>query len=255
MKNKYLPILNVRISALTYPKTLQCIKSWILKRKKTYVCVAAVHLVMECQKDKSLLNGVNKAALVTPDGMPLVWLLKLYGRKNVERVYGPTLMLKVCRMTQHHGFKVYILGGAANQSKKLFEVLTKKFPKLKIVGHKDTVIRPIPPKDNKNIIKEINKSGAQIVFVGFGCPYQEWWMIKNRKQLDANVLIGVGATFDFITKRVKQAPEWMQKAGLEWLFRFFQEPKRLAYRYTTLNILFIFAIFKQLVYDFVFKRR
>lgn len=255
MKESFTSILNVHVSNLTYNKAINDIESWIKTGKRHYICVANVHLVMECQKDKKLLNAVNKACLVTPDGMPLVWLSRLYGRKKIERVYGPTLTIKVCKLASKKGYSIFLLGGKKGRSRELTRVLKQKFPALSIAGAEETPIRPIPAKKNAQIIKKINRSKANIVLVGMGCPFQEQWMSNNTNKLSANILIGVGAAFDFITKRVKQAPEWMQKAGLEWLFRFFQEPKRLAYRYTTLNILFIFAISKQLIYNFVFKRK
>lgn len=250
MKKTYTPVLNVRISPLTYAKALQYIKSWMSEGKKTYICVAAVHLVMECQKDKVLLDGVNKAGLVTPDGMPLVWLSKLYGQARVERVYGPTLMLKVCSMAQRKGYKVFLLGGAKGQSKELAQKLTNKFPRLSIVGNRDTPKRPIPTDENNKIIKEINGSGAQVLFVGLGCPYQEHWMIENRDRLNANVLMGVGAAFDFISGRFKQAPVWMQRMGFEWLFRLLQDPKKLWYRYTLLNAQFLYRVSGEIAVNF-----
>lgn len=253
MKNRDTSILGVHVSELTYAVVIKRIQSWISDNEKSYVCVAPVHLVMECQKNKDLLKGVNAAGLVTPDGMPLVWISKIYGKKT-ERVYGPTLMLKVCELAQKEGLKIYLLGGVKGSTKELRRKLADKFSNLKIVGYKDTPKRPIPKGENKKITQEINDSCAQIVFVGLGCPYQELWMIENRKLLKANVLIGVGAAFDFITGRVKQAPIWIQKSGLEWLFRWSQDPKRLCRRYTIDNLLFIHKIIRQIAKDTMSKK-
>ena len=254
MKKSSTSILNVHISNLTYIKTLNKIKSWIKTKKRHYICVANVHLVMECQKNKKLLNAVNKAGLVTPDGMPLVWLSKIYGKKNIERVYGPTLTRKVCKLASKGGYSIFLLGGKKDTSKKLKKTLSQKFSSLSIVGTVDTPQRPVPPKRNALIVKKINLSKADIVLVGMGCPFQEQWMAENINKLSNSVLIGVGAAFDFITNSVRQAPSWMQKSGLEWLFRFSQEPIRLAYRYTILNVIFILLITRQLVYSFVLKK-
>lgn len=253
MAFKHTLILGVRVTSLTYKITLKKIDNWINKNKKSYICVANVYLVMKCQKDSRLKNEVNRAGLVAPDGMPLVWLSNLYGRKT-DRVYGPTLLDKVCRLSAKRGYKVFFLGGIKGLSKNLSKKISIKYPKLKVVGYQETPARPIAENDNQGIIKKINSSGAQIVFVGLGSPYQEYWMIDNRSHLNPNVLIGVGAAFDFVSGRVRQAPFWMQEIGLEWLFRFAREPKRLWYRYTITNWLFIRKIFTQLTSDFLRNR-
>lgn len=241
------PILRVRVSAITYADALREMGWWIIEKKRRYVCVAATHLVMECQKDTNLLEGVNRAGLVTPDGMPLVWLLRLYGHKQASRVYGPTLMIKLCSLAAQRGWGVYLLGGAKGQSQEVVRVLLRQFPNLRIVGHYDTPVRPIPLLENQKIVAKINHTYPELVFVGLGCPQQELWMIENRKKLDAPVLIGVGAAFDFFSSRVRQAPEWMQHAGLEWLYRFIQEPKRLWHRYTVINVMFLYLMVKELI--------
>lgn len=240
-------VQQVNISAVDYNTALSNIERWIEKKERQYVCVAAVHLVMECQKDRNLLNGVNAAGMVVPDGMPLVWLLRLYGHKNVERVYGPAFMVKLCALAAQRDWGVFLLGGASGQSQEVARALLRQHPNLRIVGHRDTPSRPIPPHHNQKIIGEINNAHPKIVFVGLGCPHQELWMIENRKYLDAPVLIGVGAAFDFLSGRVRQAPAWIQNSGLEWLFRFLQEPKRLWYRYTAINATFIWLVLKELL--------
>jgi len=246
-------ILNVYTSNKNYLSTIIEIVNSIIAKKKIYICVAATHLIMECQKNPKLLSGVNKAALVTTDGMPLVWLSKIYGNKHATRVYGPILTIILSKVSEVKKFKVYILGGSKGQSKELSNNLKEIFPKLNIVGTSDTPIRPIPEKDNNKILNLINKSKADIVFVGLGCPTQELWMIKNRNKVNSSVLIGVGAAFDFITGNVKQAPSWIQNGGLEWLFRLIQEPKRLWKRYCILNTQFVILITKQLFKDFILR--
>jgi len=251
MDKNYTSILKVKVTDLTYKKAISLIKKWIKHGKKTYICVANTHLIMECQRDNRLLEGVNTSGMVAPDGMPLVWLSRLYGKKGIERVYGPTLMLKICTLAKKEGYKIFLLGGVKKLSGNLVRKLRQRFVELDIVGFGDSILRPISNKDNLKILTEINISGADIVFVGMGCPYQEQWMIENRSKLNANILIGVGAAFDFITGRVKQAPKWIQNAGFEWLFRFAREPKRLWYRYTITNLRFIHKIFTQLTSDFL----
>jgi N-acetylglucosaminyldiphosphoundecaprenol N-acetyl-beta-D-mannosaminyltransferase len=246
MKIKRIDILGVKVSVLTYETILKNIEECILNAEKKYVCVSAVHLLMECQKDEELRVGVNRADVVTTDGMPLVWVLNyLKGEPSAKRVYGPELMLRLCSLANQKDYSVFFLGGSIGESSKLAKTLKEKFCELKIAGNMDTPIRPIP--NNKKVLDAINESEAQIVFVGMGCPNQEKWMIENRNKLKANVLIGVGAAFDFITGKEKQAPKWMQNGGLEWFFRLMQNPKRLWYRYLVLNTQFVYLISKHIL--------
>jgi N-acetylglucosaminyldiphosphoundecaprenol N-acetyl-beta-D-mannosaminyltransferase len=231
----YTNLLGVKVSTITYKIALRKIEQCIKQKRKKYICIASLHLIYEAQKDKNLLSGINQAGLVTPDGMPLVWLSWLNGKLNTRRVYGPNLMLKLCNLARTKGYRIYLLGGSKGQSRYLKISLQKKFPLLNIVGNTDSPVIPIPKQDTSKIINEINRSKAQIVFVGMGCPYQEKWMTENHQYLKAYVTIGVGAAFNFLTGKVKQAPVWMQNTGLEWLFRLIQEPLRLWKRY--LNIL------------------
>lgn len=241
-------ILGVDVSVVRISQVLNFIEESITKKKRVYICVAAVHLIMESQHDLRIFNGVNRADLVVPDGMPLVWILKAAGHSNVSRVYGPDLMLKACRLAVERNYSVFFLGGAKGQSKQLARVLVSRFPALKIAGIYDTPIRPIPDKENNKVIKQINNVQPRIAFLGMGCPNQELWMIENREKLKVPVLIGVGAAFDIIIGKVPQAPTWMQKAGFEWLFRFAHEPKRLWKRYTLVNAKFVFLLIKSLLF-------
>ncbi|GIK84392.1 MAG: UDP-N-acetyl-D-mannosaminuronic acid transferase [Patescibacteria group bacterium] len=247
---KQVSILSVPVTVTNYLETITFVKRTISQRKKIYIYVAAVHLIMECQKNPKLLKSLKGAAIVTPDGMPLVWISKLLGNKLAGRVYGPNLTIMLCRLAELSGFTIFLLGGSTGQSKNLVSTLQSKFKKINIVGNIDTPIRPIPKKENQIIVDAINKSKPDIVFVGLGCPNQELWIMENRSKVSAPVLIGVGAAFDFISGKVQQAPVWMQNSGLEWLYRLIQEPKRLWKRYLILNTLFIFKIIKQILKSF-----
>lgn len=243
MKTKKINILSTKVSLINYSIATKTIKKKIKQHQRNYVCVAASHLLVEAYENKKLQKGINNALMVTPDGMPLVWLSK-FKNKITSRVYGPNLMLKLCNLSQKHNYKIFLLGGAKHQGKVLIKHLTKQFPKINISGFFETPIRPIPTTQNNQLIKILNSQKPDIIFVGLGCPLQEQWMIDNYHKLDQGICIGVGAAFDFISKRIKQAPEWMQNIGLEWLFRLSQDPKRLWKRYTLTNAKFIYYLIK-----------
>jgi len=238
-------ILGVGINAITMSQALAQISVWIAHQARQYVCVCNVHTVMECQQDVAVRQAVNRAGLATPDGMPLVWLAKRSGRQKVERVYGPDLMLELCRLSVERGFSHYFYGGAPGVPELLAETLQARFPGLQIAGTCSPPFRPLTPTETRQTVGQLNQAGPDIIWVGLGTPKQDLWMAAHRPKLSAPLLIGVGAAFDFYTGRVRQAPRWMQKAGLEWLFRLGQEPGRLWYRYLVYNPLFISLILAQ----------
>lgn len=230
-------ILGIRVYALTYQKTMRYIENCIRNRTKTYICVAAVHLIMESQHDKKLREGVNRAGLTTPDGMPLVWILR--NRKlETERIYGPELMNRLCRLAENKSYSIFLLGGKLGESAIVANKLKILYPKLHITGYRDTHGKLLSQTEVNDINMVINRKHADIVFVGMGCPYQERWMINNRRRLLAPVLIGVGAAFDFLVGFEHQAPHWIQNIGMEWFFRFMHQPKRLFHRYMIQNVEF-----------------
>jgi N-acetylglucosaminyldiphosphoundecaprenol N-acetyl-beta-D-mannosaminyltransferase len=245
-KNHSISILDVFVDPLTYPQALKTIETFINKDKRGYICVSAVHLLMECHKSLQLKRGVNNATLVTPDGMPLVWILRKKGAQT-ERIYGPDLMRLVCKEASHKKWRIFLAGGRKGVATRLKKALTQTYPSIKIVGTHETPSLPLNPQENTALIRDINASRADIVFVGMGCPNQEQWMVANRPLIHAPMLIGVGAAFDFLSKTKKQAPIWMQNSGLEWLFRLLQEPKRLWKRYILMNIQFCYLMMKALV--------
>ncbi len=192
-------------------------------------------------------RAVNGAGLATPDGMPLVWLGKWKSQLKVSRVYGPDLMLALCQLSVKGGYRHYFYGGDAGVPELLAKKLQARFPKLKIAGGHSPPFRPLSAAEDAQIVKQINQAGPDIVWVGLGTPKQDLWMAAHRAQLTAPVLIGVGAAFDFHTGKIPQAPRWMQQAGLEWLFRLWQEPRRLWYRYLVYNPLFILLVLAQIL--------
>jgi len=238
-------ILGVGISAITMQTALAVIDGWIARREPHYVCVATVHGVMECQRDPALRRIYNRSGLTTPDGMPLVWLSRLSGFPSVERVYGPDLLLALCEHGLDRGYRHFFYGGEPGVAEALAARLRARFPGLQIVGTYTPPFRPLTPAEDAAVVATINAAGPDIVWVGLSTPKQDRWMAEHVGRLTAPVLIGVGAAFDFHSGRKRQAPRWMQRSGLEWLFRLSQEPRRLWRRYLIYNPLFVALVLLQ----------
>jgi len=238
-------ILGIGVSALNMAIALEIIEGWIERREPHYVCVTGVHGVMESQRDGEVRQIHNRAGLVTPDGMPMVWLSRLQGFHHVERVYGPNLMLALCERSAAKGYRHFFYGGAEGVPEQLASVLQKRFPGLQVAGTFSPPFRSLTADEDDRIVQMINAAAPDIVWVGLSTPKQERWMAGHRERLTAPVLIGVGAAFDFLTGRKPQAPRWMQRAGLEWLFRLLTEPRRLWRRYLINNPLFVALVVLQ----------
>lgn len=224
---------------------LAAIEGWIESGDHQYVCVTGVHGVMESQSDESLRAIHNQAGLVTPDGMPLVWLSRLRGANHVDRVYGPDLMLACCQRSVQHGWRHFLFGGAPGVPDLLSDRLQRRFPGIKIVGTLSPPFRPLSDREDEDIVRVINEARPDIVWVGLSTPKQERWMAAHLNRLQARVLLGVGAAFDFHAGLKRQAPRWMQQVGMEWLFRLATEPRRLWRRYLTNNPRFIGRLIRQ----------
>jgi N-acetylglucosaminyldiphosphoundecaprenol N-acetyl-beta-D-mannosaminyltransferase len=231
-------ILTTRVDATNYAEACDCIQVWAEAQRSCYVVAANVHVVMTAEQDPNYQAIVNQAALVTPDGMPLVWGLRLLGIPHATRVYGPDLMLAWCQRAALLGLPIYLYGGTELTLNKLATFLTQRFPDLVMAGCHAPPFRPLTAEEEAADLERIRQSKARVVFVGLGCPKQEQWMHRQLSQLDA-VMIGVGAAFNFFSGEVSQAPRWMMRLGLEWLYRLSQEPGRLWRRYLLYNPLFV----------------
>lgn len=238
-------VLGVGVSAIDMADALRTIEGWIEARTPGYVCVTGVHGVMESQRDESLRRIHNEAGLVTPDGMPLVWLSRLAGHRHVRRVYGPDLMLECCARSVERGWRHFLYGGGEGVPELLAERLVARYPGLQIAGAFSPPFRPLTDEEDAEIVERIDRSRADFVWVGLSTPKQERWMHAHVGQLQAPVLLGVGAAFDFHAGLKRQAPRWMQRAGLEWFFRMLTEPRRLWRRYCVNNPLFVWAVLLQ----------
>ncbi|MGH7249129.1 MAG: WecB/TagA/CpsF family glycosyltransferase, partial [Pseudomonadota bacterium] len=207
-------ILGVGVSAINLPIALNTIRDWIDERTPHYVCVTGVHGVIESHRSPELREIHNRAGMVTPDGMPLVWLSRLMGFREVDRVYGPDLMLGACEQSIGQGWRHFLYGGAPGVPELLSRKLTKRFPGLEIAGMYSPPFRPLTAAEDDDVVGRINDSGADIVWVGLSTPKQERWMAAHRAALNSPVLVGCGAAFDFHAGLKAQAPRWIQRSGL-----------------------------------------
>lgn len=237
-------VLGVRVSAVNLESATARIEAAIALGKKGYVCVRDAHGVIRCQHDAQLRAIHNRAFLVTPDGMPLVWALKRAGHADSDRVYGPDLMLSLFKAGETKGLRHFLYGATDATLDKLQARLLEKFPDARIVGAYAPPFRALSAQEEAADAERINRSGADIVWVGIGSPKQEHWMARMRGRLNAPMLIGVGAAFDFHAGLKRQAPRAIQRSGLEWAFRLASEPRRLARRYavTVPSFLFLTAM-------------
>lgn len=238
-------ILGVNVSAVNMEQAVRRIEGWIALRECNYVCITGVHGVMESQRQPELKQIHNRAGMVTPDGMPMVWVNRLRGNSHVSRVYGPDLMLEVCRRSVEKGYKHFLYGGGDGVAELLKSKLQEKCPGLQIVGTYTPPFRPLTEQEDQQVCRMINDSQADIVWVGLSTPKQEYWMSRHLGKLRAPIMIGVGAAFDFHAGLKKQAPRWIQQSGLEWFFRLCTEPRRLWKRYLLNNPAFVFHLLLQ----------
>jgi N-acetylglucosaminyldiphosphoundecaprenol N-acetyl-beta-D-mannosaminyltransferase len=224
-------VLGVNVSAVTMDVAVDTIARWVEQRAQQYVCVTGVHGVIESRTDLRLRSIHNEAGMVTPDGMPLVWFLRWVRSQHVGRVYGPDLMREITELSSQRGYKQFYYGGAEGVTDKLQRVLTRKYRDLKIAGAISPPFRRLTPAEDQALIQRINDAKPDILWVGLSTPKQEVWMAEHVGRVTAPVMIGVGAAFDFLSGTKRQAPIWMQRCGLEWLFRLCSEPRRLWSRY------------------------
>jgi N-acetylglucosaminyldiphosphoundecaprenol N-acetyl-beta-D-mannosaminyltransferase len=240
-------ILGMRVDATSYPDSVERILGWAESGhpQSRYVCVANVHMVMESFDNRAFQAIVNGADLVTPDGMPLVWALRLLGVPAATRVYGPSLVPLLCEEAARRGVAVGFYGGSPEVLERLLVELRHRYPALKIGYAWSPPFRPMTPAEDAATVKHITDSGVGVLFVGLGCPRQERWMAEHRERLRV-VMIGVGAAFDFLAGAKRQAPGVLQRAGLEWCFRLVTEPRRLWRRYLYHNPRFLVLLARQL---------
>jgi N-acetylglucosaminyldiphosphoundecaprenol N-acetyl-beta-D-mannosaminyltransferase len=253
-----MPVLGIPLALTSYDETMDWMDNRVMARDRVFLCAAAVHLVMVAREDPAVREAVMRHDLVLPDGVPLVWAQRALGHREASRVYGPDLMARYFERSVTSGVRHYLYGGRSQGA--LVELalsLRRRYPGVRIVGGyspphvsegsptRPTPFRPLTEDEEQWVIDDVNRSHADVVWVGIGQPKQELWMANMRDRLEAPVLVGVGAAFDFHAGLVPQAPGWMQDYGLEWVYRLAQEPRRLWPRYARYNPRFVAGFARQ----------
>lgn len=235
-------VLGVQITATTYDGAVESIANAARRGDSAIVSLHAAHALITARNDPQLREAVNQFHMIAPDGQPVRWALNWLNRLQLpDRVYGPKLTLRLCERAAADGIGVFLYGSTQAVIDALCRRLSVQYPALKIVGAESPPFRDLTPEEDEAIVRRINTSGAGIVFVGLGAPKQDWFAHKHRNRIAA-VQVCVGAAFDFHAGTKAMAPSWMQRAGLEWLFRLANEPKRLWKRYLVTNSHFAFRL-------------
>jgi N-acetylglucosaminyldiphosphoundecaprenol N-acetyl-beta-D-mannosaminyltransferase len=224
-------VLGIHVSVTDMEHTVGTFARWIDDGERHLVCVSDMNALLQARADAKLTQVYNTSGMTLPDGMPLVWAGKKAGFERMARVCGPDLIERVMAEAEQRGWSQYFYGGADGVPEKLRDTFTARHPGLKVAGAYSPPYRALTAEEDEEIVARLNEASPDIIWVGLGAPKQERWMADHRDRLDAAILIGVGAAFDFHTGRVDRAPKWMQKSGLEWSYRIYKEPRRLWRRY------------------------
>jgi len=254
--NNIIKISNVKIHRIDLNNAICEIERFINSKGKHQVCVTNVYSLVLMQKDEDFRRVNNSSSLVVADGMPLVWVSKLYGHSIPERVSGFDIFYGLCKVASKKQYKFFFLGSTIEVLNKMCLNLRKCFPNLRIVGtYSPPFKKEFSEEENSKMIEEINKTQPDILWVGMTAPKQEKWIWKHKDELEVPVSIGIGAVFNFIAETVKRAPRWMQRCGLEWLFRLYQEPRRLWKRYLIGNTIFLWLVLKEFIKIRILRRQ
>lgn len=242
------PVLSTTIDAIGWDQALDALSRWGAQHESRYVCICNAHSVVTVERDPEFGKVVDEADLATPDGAPVAWMLRKLGFPGQQRINGPDLMWRYCELAAKRDESIFLFGASPETLGILQERLPQAFPGLRIAGAISPPFHPVSDAEDAEYVSCINASGAGTVWVGLGCPKQEKWMAAHRGKINL-VMIGVGAAFDYHAGRIKRAPIWMQRAGLEWFHRLCAEPRRLWKRYFITNFLFILGAARQLLFS------
>lgn len=242
-----LDIIGSKVTAAPFDVLIKVILDWAKQRLSKCVCVANTHMLVEAHQRPSFRDVIQKADMVTPDGMPLVWMLRLMGAKDQDRVAGLDLLQALCQQATEQGVSVYFLGSMDLILQRMRRRLQSEYPDLVIANMEPLPFRPLTEEEDQSLIQRVNDSGAGLVMLALGCPKQECWMADHKDQINA-VMIGLGGAFPVYAGIHRRAHKWVRHMGLEWLYRLIQEPRRLWKRYATSIPLFIYLSAKQVGY-------
>ncbi|MEO1377466.1 MAG: WecB/TagA/CpsF family glycosyltransferase [Cyanobacteria bacterium J06635_10] len=239
-------VLDFPITALRLNEQIKTILEWASEHKSKTVCVANVHMLMEAHWNADFASVLKNADMVTPDGMPLVWMMKKLGATSQDRVAGLDILASVCELAQQQDVSLFFVGSQTEILSGMRSKLEKEYPDLKIAAMEPLPFRPLTESEDEELIGKINESGAGVVFVSLGCPKQEKWMAEHKDKIHA-VMIGLGGAFPVYAGLHKRAPRIVRESGFEWLYRWLQEPRRLWGRYTKTIPPFMWLAMKQLI--------
>ncbi len=237
-----IPILGIGVDAQTFERAIQTLLAWTQEKRGRYVSTCPVYTLMLATENPAVRAALDQADMVAADGMPIVWLQRRRGVRSAERVYGPDILLALCQRSVELGLRHFFLGGETGVASQLADTLRERFPGLQVAGMLSPSIEQAAP--DPALTAQILASDPQVVWVGLGSPKQDLWMAANKAQLPV-LMIGVGAAFDFLTGRQRQAPLWARNKGLEWLFRLLHQPGRLWRRYLIYNPRFVLAVLRE----------
>jgi N-acetylglucosaminyldiphosphoundecaprenol N-acetyl-beta-D-mannosaminyltransferase len=240
------PILGVNVAVSSYETVVERCLSWAKARESRTVCFSTVHMIMEAVDDPAFLRRLNSIDIVNPDGMPLVWALGAMGARSAQRVYGPDTTVLMLDAAEKAGVAVGFYGGSQEVLDALLAAVRAQHPRLNVAFQESPPFRTLTPEEDAAIVERMAASGARLLFIGLGCPKQENWVVEHAGRVPA-VMLAVGAAFDFLAGAKPQAPRWMMRCGLEWLFRLLTEPRRLAKRYLRNNPRFVVKFMRQLL--------
>ncbi len=239
-------VLDTHIDAIGWDEVVSRIASWAAHRQSRVVALCNVHSVVTASQEPAFQTVLSQADLALPDGAPVAWALRREGFSGQQRINGPDLTWRYLQVAEQLGQSVFFYGSTQDTLDRLMVTIKDSFPKLKIVGMESPPYRELSAEEDQAYVDQINQSGANVLFVGLGCPKQEAWMAAHRGRIKA-VMLGVGAAFDYHAGTIQRAPVWMQKIGMEWFHRLLSEPRRLFKRYTVTNSIFIYRMIKNLV--------
>jgi len=243
----YADVLGIKVSAINLKLAVELADQSIASGNQNYICVTGVHGVMEAQSNSEFRRILNHAFLNVPDGMPLTWVGHLQGFHKMDRVYGPDFMSAMCRLSIDRGYRHFLYGGKPGVAEELKEALERRFRGLQVVGTYTPPFRSLTAEEEEEIVNQIQESKPHVVWVGLSTPKQERFMVQYLNRLQAPLLVGVGAAFDYHTGRIHDSPEWVKRSGLQWLHRLAQDPRHLWKRYLRNNPVFLWKITLQML--------